>query len=177
MKKELVEQIAKERGFGDFKWVAPKRDIVVAHWVRLHCRFGCNHYGKSGGCPPTVPSVEECRQIMDEYDAALLIHVPEPEEGRVGQRKRGVELYELERAVFLAGHQKAFLLQYGACCLCKECVANGERQNCVNKMQSRPGVDAMAVDMYTTARNAGYPIEVVKTREEMPNRYAILLVE
>jgi len=44
-------------------------------------------------------------------------------------------------------------------------------------MTSRPGADAMGVDVYKTARNVGYPIQVVKDRSDVMNRYAFLLID
>jgi predicted metal-binding protein len=86
-------------------------------------------------------------------------------------------LSELERAIFLAGYYKAFLLQHGACMICGACVSGGTRMNCVNKAKSRPGADAMGIDVYQTAHNAGYPVQVVKSRDETTNRFAFILVE
>jgi predicted metal-binding protein len=62
-----------------------------------------------------------------------------------------IRLSELEREVFLAGYYKVFLLQYSSCLLCKDCSAEGTYSKCINKIKSRPGVDAMGIDIYQTA--------------------------
>jgi predicted metal-binding protein len=86
------------------------------------------------------------------------------------------DLYELERAIFLAGYYKVFLLQYGSCMCCKNCAAEGTRIKCINKIKSRPGADAMGIDIYQTAHNVGYPVQVVKSHDEITNRFAFLLI-
>jgi predicted metal-binding protein len=83
----------------------------------------------------------------------------------------------LERDIFLAGCYKAFLLQFGSCEFCKDCTAEDTRIKCINKIMSRPGADAMGIDVYKTARNVGYPIQVVKDRADAMDRYAFLLID
>jgi predicted metal-binding protein len=63
----------KDRGFPDFKWIEAK-DIVVAQWVRFRCMFGCPVYGKRGTCPPNVPSIDECRKMISEYNHVAVFH-------------------------------------------------------------------------------------------------------
>ena len=174
--KDQIDRIIKQRDFADYKWITPREAIVVAQWVRFHCQFGCKNYGKNGSCPPAVPSVEECRNMIYEYEKAVIFHFPIQDE-HYDHAKLMAELSELEKAIFLAGYYKVFLLQYGSCNLCKNCIAEGSRINCVNKVKSRPGADAMGIDVYQTAHNAGYPIQVVKNHDEITNRFAFVLIE
>jgi predicted metal-binding protein len=173
---EQIDDIIKQHGFADYKWIVPQKDIIVSRWVRFHCEFGCANYGKNGSCPPAVPPFEECREMIYEYENAILLHFSIQSEDKESHLKRLLGLYELERAVFLAGYYKAFLLQYSSCILCNKCPAGGVREKCVNKMKSRPGADAMGVDIYQTAHNVGYPIQVVKSHDETTNRFGILLI-
>jgi predicted metal-binding protein len=174
---EQIDEIIKQHGFTDYKWIAPQKDIIVSRWVRFHCEFGCKNYGKNGSCPPAVPSIDECREMIREYENAVIFHFSIQSENTKGHLKRLLRLYELERAVFLAGYYKAFLLQYSSCLLCKDCTAEGAREKCVNKMKVRPGADAMGIDVYQTAHNAGYPIQVLRSHDEAANRFAFLLVQ
>ncbi|GHV77766.1 hypothetical protein AGMMS49942_25870 [Spirochaetia bacterium] len=127
--KDQIEKIIKEHSFTDYKWIIPRENIIVAQWVRFRCQFGCKNYGKNGSCPPAVPSVEECRKMIYEYENAIIFH---------------------------------FSIQYGSCIFCKDCIAEGTRIKCIHKDKSRPGADAMGIDVYQTAHNVGYPIQVVK---------------
>ena len=73
LEKATLEKLFKDRGFPDFKWIEAK-DIVVARWVRFRCMFGCPAYGKRGTCPPNVPSIDECRQMISEYNQVAVFH-------------------------------------------------------------------------------------------------------
>jgi predicted metal-binding protein len=176
--RKALERLFREQGVGDFKWLDPKK-IVVSHWVRMKCAFGCSNYGQGACCPPNAPSVEECVEFLSEYREAVIIHFPK----RLGDlRKRrawtkGVNagLLKLEREVFLAGNQKAFVLPIGPCSLCKECVKS--RADCRHMEGARPTPEALAIDVFSTARLVGYPIEVLKDHSERMNRYAILLID
>ena len=165
-------------GFGDWTWIRPEH-IAVGQWVRMKCAFGCSEYGHNASCPPNVPSVEECRQFFDEYDTAVILHfaksVLKPEDRHAWTREVNARLLELERAVFLSGYHKAFVLPVDSCSLCSECA--GERTRCKIPRAARPTPEAMAVDVFATARDAGLPIEVLRDTTQEMNRYAILLIE
>ncbi len=167
-----------EHGYVDFKWIQPKH-IVVAQWVRMKCMFGCREYGRTGTCPPNVPSVPECRQFFGEYRSAVLLRfekrVDRPEDRHTWSKTVNEELLRLERAVFLAGHKKAFLLFMDSCGLCPDCP--GVRHECRNPRAARPTPEAMAVDVFATVSRYGYPIEVLSDYSKPMNRYAILLLD
>ncbi len=147
--------------------------------MRFKCMFGCTSYGRKGSCPPQVPSVEECRTFFAEYEDAVIIHfvksVEKPEYRVPWSREVEKELVKLEREVFWAGYHKAFMLYMDECRLCSNCT--GSRVACVNKDDSRPGPESLAVDVFSTVRSAGYPIEVLSNHDEAMNRYAFLMVQ
>jgi predicted metal-binding protein len=173
-----LDALFAKRGYTNYKWIKPA-DIVVSQWVRMKCTFGCANYGKNASCPPNVPSVSECRQFFDEYNTAAIFHfekrVDQPEERHAWSRGVNQELLELERAVFLAGYQKTFLLFMDSCGICAECV--GARHDCKNPRLARPSPESMAVDVFSTVRQYGYPIEVLSDYSQAMNRYAFLLIE
>lgn len=177
MKKEKIESLLKSQGLSEYKWIDPK-EIIVAQWVRMKCTFGCNGYG-AGTCPPNVPSVEDCSKFFKEYDKGLIFKFNTiadknayPTEWSKDIAKR---LLAAERAVFLSGFQKAFLLNQTGCSLCKECSDN--RIDCIDKMNARPSPESLAVDVYKTVRNIGYDINVVSKNPSEITRIAILLIE
>ena len=176
--KSMLEKLFKDRGFPDFKWMDAK-DIIVAQWVRFRCMFGCPIYGKRGTCPPNVPSIEECRQMISEYHQAAVFHFEKKlvtsEERKGWGQEVIMKLVALEREVFLSGYYKTFMIPFASCGFCEDCVA--DRLKCKNPRTARPGADAMGIDVYATVRNLGYPIQVLKNYDETMNRYAFLLVE
>lgn len=176
--RETLEALFRKRGYADFKWIDPK-DIVVAQWVRMKCRFGCDEYGRTASCPPNVPSVAECREFFGEYSKAAVFHfekrVDVPEDRHAWSAAVTQDLLALEREVFLSGCEKAFLLFMDSCHLCPECA--GTKAECVNPEATRPTPEALGVDVFSTVRRLGFPIEVLSDYDQSMNRYAFLLVE
>jgi predicted metal-binding protein len=123
--------------------------------------------------------VAECARFFAEYRRAAVFHFPkalkDPEERHAWSRQVNRELLELERAVFLKGHPRAFLLFMDSCGFCRQCA--GSRAECKEPRAARPTPEAMAVDVFSTVRQAGYPIEVLPGYAETMNRYAFLMVE
>jgi len=173
-----LEKLLAKHGIKDFKWIDPK-SIVVSHWVRMKCMFGCGEYGRTATCPPQVPSVEECSKFFRDYRQAVIIHfektVAKPEDRHAWTRTVNLRLVELEREVFLSGCEKAFLLFMDSCTICAQCA--GKREACIEPRKARPTPEAMAVDVYATVRKAGYPIQVLARTDEAMNRYAFLLID
>ncbi len=177
-KHSTLDALFVEHGYQDFKWIEPK-DIVVSHWVRMKCMYGCKGYGRTATCPPNVPSVAECQRFFAEYRRAALFHfakrVDKPEDRHAWSRKVNLKLVQLERAVFLTGYQKAFLLAMDSCGICATCP--GTREACKHPQAARPSPEAMAVDVFATIRRQRYPIQVLSDYDQEMNRYALLLVE
>jgi predicted metal-binding protein len=173
-----LDALFNEYGYVDFKWIDPTK-IVVSQWVRMKCMFGCREYGQNGSCPPNVPSVSECERFFHEYSAAVIFHfektVDKPEDRHAWSSKVNLKLAKLEREVFLAGYERAFLLFMDSCCICADCT--GERENCKEPRLSRPSPEAMAVDVFTTVRQFGFPIQVRTEYSQKMDRYAFLMIE
>jgi predicted metal-binding protein len=173
-----LETLFAAHGYTDYKWMDPAK-IVVAQWVRMKCTFGCTVYGQNASCPPNTPSVEECRQFFKEYTSGVIIHFPQavdkPEDRHAWARQVNAGLSKLERAVFLSGYPKTFLLFMDHCGICAECP--GVRSACKVPRQARPAPEAMAVDVFSTVRQYGFPIQVLTEYTQTMNRYAFLLIE
>lgn len=176
--RKQLEKIFTERGCDDFKWMET-RDIVVSHWVRMKCRFGCEDYGTRVVCPPNNPSVEECRSFFSEFDEAVIFHFGKyfenPEDRYDWVRKINGSLFEIERKVFFEGHHKAFVVYIGPCNICPDCVPGCS--DCRYPRKARPSPEGLAVDVFTTARNCGYEIDTLTDYDQAMNRFGILLVE
>jgi predicted metal-binding protein len=145
----------------------------------MKCEYGCPTYGQKASCPPNTPSVEDCKRFFEEYCSGLVFLfrkvAPDPDERHRWSAKVNVGLVKLERDVFMAGYPKAFLLFMDSCEICAECFPN--RIDCREPKLSRPSPEAMAVDVFATVRQIGYPIEVLTDSKSEMNRYAFLLVE
>jgi predicted metal-binding protein len=108
------------------------------------------------------------RKVLDAYDRAVLIHF-EPE------AEIKATIADLEREIFLRGAWKTFGLGAGPCYFCKDCPV--EEKLCRHPERARPAMEACGIDVFSTVRKAGFPIEVVSTTRQCPNYYGLLLVD
>jgi len=143
-------------------------EVETAAWVRLKCQYGCDGYRQCLVCPPFTPTPDQMRQVLSAYRRAILIHF-EP------QADTKETVVGLEREIFLRGAWKAFGLGAGPCYLCKSCAA--EPGKCRHAEKARPAMEACGIDVYTTVRKAGLPIEVVRNTRQCPNYYGLILVD
>ena len=154
-------------GAKEAKIISPA-SVVTAEWVRLKCQYGCGGYGRSLTCPPHSHTPEQTRRVLDCYATAVLLHFDEHYE----PVRRVVAA--LEREVFLSGYYKAFAFACGGCDLCDECNLGGP---CPHPREARPAMEACGIDVFATARNNGFPIEVVTSRTCPQDYYGLVLIE
>jgi predicted metal-binding protein len=145
--------------------VIPAKTIVAAEWVRMKCQFGCDGFGQSLTCPPYSPTPDFTRRMLTYYKYALLVH---------GNEYTNIHaiIPRLEQEIFLDGHFKAFGMGAGPCQLCEKCA-----KSCRHPDKTRPSMEACGIDVYTTVRNNGFPIKVLKESSCKGNYYGIVLIE
>lgn len=151
-------------------------NVVVANWVRMKCQFGCGGYGECLTCPPYSPTPEMTKKMLQEYRKGLLIQVeniPPQEEDKI-YRKLDKVAAKLERELFLDGYYKAFGLTAGPCSLCRSC---DTKQPCKHPRLARPSMEACGIDVYQTARNCGFTLQVVKSRDHPCSYLCLILIE
>jgi predicted metal-binding protein len=164
--KEVLEQGA-ERA----KIIDP-RSVITAEWVRMKCQFGCPGFGKSRCCPPHTPTPDLTRKVVDSYQKAILVHRKLPKEEKT--KLFNETLVKLEIEIFLDGYYKAWSMGSGPCRLCQECDLSSP---CKRGLEARPSMEACGIDVFKTARDNGFPIEVLRTREEERDIFGLILVE
>jgi len=155
---------AKGMGVKDAK-IIPAKSIVTAEWVRLKCQFGCDGYGRRLTCPPYSPTPDETKRMLTHYESGLLIHGDEYIDIRN-------IISKLEREIFLDGFHKAFGMGAGPCSLCAKCP-----KFCKYPEKSRPSMEACGIDVFSTVKANGLPIEVLKTTTCKGNYYGVVLIE
>jgi predicted metal-binding protein len=114
--------------------------------------------------------------VIDCYQKAILLH-----QTLVKGKKRWARfdnfskaIVRLEIEMFLDGYYKAWSMACGPCDLCKECNLSG---SCRHGLEARPSMEACGIDVYKTARDNGFPIEVVRTHDDEMNVFGLILVE
>jgi len=164
-------QLAKKFGASDAKPIKAE-DIVISDWVRLKCQYGCDGYGKSLTCPPYSPKPEEFKKALKDYDWAILLRF-ETDKPENDWKSPHEVVVKLEREVFLSGYYSAFELACGPCPYCDEC----NLKECIHPDIARPSMEACGIDVYATARMAGFNLRVVKNRHEKPTYFGLLLTQ
>jgi len=165
---EKYARAARTLGALGAKAIAP-RSVVTGRWVRLKCQFGCGGFAQCLTCPPYSPEPEQTAAVLKEYRTALLIH---------GDDHTDVTRIAvvIERAAFLDGWYRALALGSGPCRLCRRCALESGKRACRHAEKARPSMEACGIDVYRTARNNGYPIEVVRNHRCTQNYYGLVLL-
>jgi predicted metal-binding protein len=173
-KLEDLRSLALKLGAEDAR-IVPAGAVVVRNWVRWKCKFGCGEYGRRLTCPPYSPTPEETRKVLGEYGVCLLVKFGRcVEAGYEGGVNVHEVMFQLERSAFLSGVYSAFALACGPCPYCEEC--NVKEGVCRHPERARPSMEACGIDVYATARNAGYELKVVTSYEEEPTFFGLLLL-
>ena len=120
--------------------------ISMAHWVNLHCQFGCSQYGKLLTCPPCTPNTDEMAEILAEYEKALLINA---------NTDTNVQkiVVRLENSFKQKGYIKAFALGAQPCNLCEPCTIS---TFCKYPEKARPTLQACGIDVKNTVYKNGW---------------------
>jgi len=184
----ILCDLTKELGATNAAPLAAKA-VVVDERVRLKCLVPpCDDYGQNLMCPPHVMSVQEFREALSKYNWAVLIQIEAPiaadMKKEIQQAEDVAALYESEKFADIYGkifgpvrlelhrvvnrvEARANMLGYrfatgfkaGACRLCPECTAKKPDRACRHPYQSRPAMEAVGIDVFETAKNAGLPFD------------------
>lgn len=161
-----VRNLVIELGATDAK-VINTNQVVVNHWVRWKCRFGCPSYNTSLMCPPHSPTPDETRALLGEYEYAILFSFQSSTSRNIAA--------DIERQAFLQGYHAAFALTFGSCHFCDTC--NLDAGYCRHPQQTRPSMESCGINVFATAVNAGYSLTVKTSRDQEYTRFGLLLVK
>ena len=182
-----LETIALEGGATAVKLVSPQ-DVVVAQWVRNKCQFGCRHFGKRFTCPPYAPTPKDTAENLQGYHQALLVEFGGMHRDKLkdepGRSMVHNVLYAMERTAFLAGYEKAYCYKAGPCVLCPDCPAEKLenpnlflKKECKRPKEARPAMEAAGIDVFSTVRQAGFELHVVRDKSETFKSFGLVLLE
>lgn len=158
------------------------KDISLAPWVRIKCKYGCSRYCKSWCCPPETPDLEKMQTILEGYREALLLcgTVTNGDFYRDNSKKRRIQVQTwkgtlaLERRLFLAGYYKALGLVSENCALCKTCTYPRE---CKFPSDRRPSVESCSIDIFQTLKNINRQFQIAQDVTSEYNCYSMILME
>lgn len=104
--------------------------------------------------------------MLDQFKRAVLF-----EAGRGQPKKIAVAL---EKELFLQGFYKAFGMGAGPCHLCEVCAFE---EGCRNPELARPALESCGIDVFATAREHGFTIEVVRDRSDVQHYFGLVLID
>jgi len=143
------------------------KDIVLDPRTMLKCRFGCSGWGHNWTCPsaPGAVTVWEFAQIIKHYKKALLIHTHDK---RLAQDIS----FAIEQKAYMDGAYFAFSLS--DCAVCKEC---RYPKPCRAAKKARPAMQAVGIDVFSTARKQGLTLKTLKAKDDQQNWYSLVLID
>jgi predicted metal-binding protein len=148
-------------------------EVYTAPWVRMKCKFGCPGFGETLCCPPYTPTPDEMRKILDAYACGIFLHLHWKKDYKTVNHFNDA-IVDLERTIFLDGYYKAWALGSGPYDRCESCNIGG---TCRNADKARPSMEGCGIDVFKTAREQGFPINVVKNHGSERDIYGLILVE
>lgn len=186
---EVLCKLAKELGATNAVSFNAK-GVVVDERARLKCLVPvCDDYGLNLMCPPYVMSVQEFREVLAKYNWAILIQIEEPIPAEMKKEIRQAYdiaalyksakfmdsykksfdpiklklhriVHKVEAQAFMLGYRFATGFKAGSCKLCPECVVKNSQEPCRHPFRSRPAMEAVGIDVFKTAENAGLPFDI-----------------
>jgi len=143
--------------------VSPEQ-IVFDGRTLLKCMFGCSDWGLGCTCPSREGFLkpQEFEILLRKYKSVLIIHSHDKE---IAQKAA----YAVERQAFLDGDVLAFSMS--DCALCAEC-AGKKGGACRNVKLARPAFHSVGIDVFSTVKKLGLPLEPLKDPEEEQNWYS-----
>lgn len=155
--------------------IIPSDDVIIDIRVRAQCHFACDDFGSNANCPPYVFSLDQARELIGEYRYGIIFKLDLPPELIAGEitddqnkkrREYALKRYELigrlELEAFDDGYPFALGFSGGPClqhlCSGQECRAIKEGKVCRHPFLARPSMEALGMDVYTMATEAGWDV-------------------
>ena len=137
----------------------------------LKCRWGCEYslysLHENIKCDTRNTTYQERMEMLKRYHHILLVHSHNAQE-------LSEAVLEIERTAFLDGYYFASAIR--SCNLCEVCAVK-QGNPCQTPEKIRPCDSSFGIDVYKTVRNLGLSCEVLKTKNDIQNRYGFVLLD
>jgi predicted metal-binding protein len=164
---EKYIQLARELRMIDAMMISPKQIFFDIRAI-VKCRWGCEDFRPENiRCDNRGTTYQERVEMVKRYNHILIVHSHDA-------RELSEAVLEIERTAFLDGYPFAFAIR--TCNLCEVCSVK-QGNPCPNPDRVRPCDSIFGIDVYKTARNLGLPCEVLKTKDDVQNRYGFVLLD
>ncbi|UCE15280.1 MAG: DUF2284 domain-containing protein [Candidatus Bathyarchaeota archaeon] len=158
--------LALEMGAENAKIVSVQ-DLVFDPRTLLKCMYGCEDWGKRWSCPsaPKALMPWDAEKILRRYSRGIIVQAHDAE------RLQEIA-YMIELEAFYDGYPLAFAL--AECYLCETCTFPAP---CIFPTKARPSMQALGIDVFATVKKLGLPINTLRSKDETPNYYGLVLLE
>lgn len=158
--------MALKMGAKDAKIISAE-DLVFDPRTLLKCMYGCDDWGKNWTCPsaPNALKPWEAEKLLNKYKHGILIHA------RDFKLSQDIS-FQIETQAFFDGYHLAFSMS--DCALCENCSFPNP---CRFPHKARPSMQALGIDVFATVKKSGLPLKTLKTKDEIPNCYSLVLLE
>lgn len=127
----------------------------------------CENYGMSAGCPPHVAGPSAFRELVSEYEWALVFRIEVPSRVLFSDERREIfrllhEIAaEVEQAAVRTGYRKSRGYAGGSCkqIFCRDrraCRVVAEGSPCRNPGQARPSMSGFGINVSKLMQTAGW---------------------
>ena len=164
---EKYIRFAKELGMVEAVIIS-LQDLCFDIRAILKCRWGCeDFFNQTIRCHTRDTTYQQRVEMIKRYNRILLVRSNDA-------RALSQAVLEIERAGFLDGYYFAFAIRF--CNLCKACAVK-EGNPCPTPEKVRPCDQSCGIDVYKTVRNLRLPCEVLQSKEDIQNRYGLVLID
>jgi predicted metal-binding protein len=164
---EKYIQLAKELNMVDALIVSSDQISFDIRAI-LKCRWGCEDFRLGNiRCDNRGTTYQERIEMVKRYNHILFVHSHDA-------RALSAAVLEIERTAFLDSYTFAFAIR--TCNLCETCSVK-QGNPCPTPDKVRPCDSSFGIDVYKTARNLGLLCEVLKSKDDIQNRYGFVLLD
>jgi predicted metal-binding protein len=164
MKKYI--RLAKELKMENAVLITPQQ-VYFDKRALLKCRWGCDSSGIDNlKCGARGTTYDERVEMIRCCTHILFLHSHH-------SRELTRAALEIERAAFLDGYYFACAIR--CCNFCENCNLE-QGKDCPFPEKIRPCDQLFGIDMYKTARQLGFPCQVLQNKDEQQNRYGLVLI-
>ena len=167
-----IDQLAIKLGASATKFISTKDILVEDVSAKLCQEPGCENYGLSASCPPHVTGPSGFRELLKNYDRAIVFKLDVPSEILLSSERRDVFrlLHEiaagLEQEFVEMGYHHSKAYAGGSCkqLFCHEhsdCRAIKDGGRCRNPGNARPSMSGYGINVEKLMQVAGWSMSWV----------------
>lgn len=175
---ELTQKLI-ELGASDAKLIPAQTIVVEDRFAEMCASPQCPGYGLAPSCPPYVIKPSEFRELLSEYENAIVFKIDAPTSVLMSDNRRDIArlIHEMssgiERLANEWGYTRSKGLAAGSCKMifCHEqarCAVLEGDGKCLYPDSARPSISGLGVNFLELCKVVGWQVDII-TSETDPN--------